>query len=111
MERLSSLLKNSKRKGFFTHPEAREYAIYWGFRIIRKMLLQEARRFFFFSREEPRSHVHVDCPDGEAKFWLDPTVELARTHGLSAFQLAEVKRTVEERKNDILDAWQKRFSG
>jgi len=25
-------------------------------------------RFFFFSREEPRMHVHVSHPDGEAKF-------------------------------------------
>jgi len=29
-------------------------------------------RFFFFSREEPRMHVHVRTPDGEAKFWLEP---------------------------------------
>jgi hypothetical protein len=25
-------------------------------------------RFFFFSREEERKHVHVTCADGEAKF-------------------------------------------
>lgn len=25
-------------------------------------------RFYFFSREEPRMHVHVFSPDGEAKF-------------------------------------------
>jgi len=25
-------------------------------------------RFFFFSREEPKMHVHVSRPDGEAKF-------------------------------------------
>ncbi|MCK5131914.1 MAG: DUF4160 domain-containing protein [Candidatus Sabulitectum sp.] len=29
-------------------------------------------RFFFFSREEPRMHIHVRCSDGEAKFWLTP---------------------------------------
>ncbi|MBW2186575.1 MAG: DUF4160 domain-containing protein [Deltaproteobacteria bacterium] len=27
-------------------------------------------RFFFFSREEARMHVHVHCEGGEAKFWL-----------------------------------------
>ena len=31
-------------------------------------------RFYFFSREEPRMHVHVHCADGEAKFWLEPTI-------------------------------------
>ena len=29
-------------------------------------------RFFFFSREETRIHVHTLGPEGEAKFWLTP---------------------------------------
>ncbi len=33
-------------------------------------------RFYFFSREEPRMHVHVESPTGETKFWLDPTIGL-----------------------------------
>jgi len=35
-------------------------------------------RFFFFSREEKRPHVHAIGADGEAKFWLEPIIELAR---------------------------------
>jgi hypothetical protein len=27
-------------------------------------------RAFFFSREESRMHVHLTCPEGEAKVWL-----------------------------------------
>jgi hypothetical protein len=34
-------------------------------------------RFYFFSREETRLHVHVQGADGAAKFWLDPNIELA----------------------------------
>jgi hypothetical protein len=34
-------------------------------------------RFYFFSREEPRIHVHVGSSDGEAKFWIEPEIELA----------------------------------
>ena len=45
-------------------------------------------RLFFFSREEPRIHVHVAHPDGEAKFWLTPAVSLANHTGLSVKQLA-----------------------
>ncbi|MBI3987083.1 MAG: DUF4160 domain-containing protein [Lentisphaerae bacterium] len=67
-------------------------------------------RFFFFSREERRPHVHVFCPDGEAKFWLEPQVDLARNHGLSQAQMKELLKIVEEKKNDILDAWRKHFS-
>ena len=36
-------------------------------------------RFFFFSREEDRLHVHVQSADGEAKFWIEPVIELARS--------------------------------
>ncbi|HUE89763.1 MAG TPA: DUF4160 domain-containing protein, partial [Vicinamibacterales bacterium] len=28
-------------------------------------------RFYFFSREEPRAHVHVQHAEGEAKFWIE----------------------------------------
>jgi hypothetical protein len=40
-------------------------------------------RFYFFSREEPRPHVHVASADGEAKFWLEPLGELARNQRLT----------------------------
>lgn len=68
-------------------------------------------RFFFFSREERRTHVHAICPDGEAKFWLEPSVDLARNYGLSQAQVTELKKIVEEKRNDILDAWRKHFAG
>lgn len=31
-------------------------------------------RFYFFSREDPRIHVHVQNQHGEAKFWLTPHI-------------------------------------
>jgi hypothetical protein len=68
-------------------------------------------RFFFFSREESRPHVHVYCSDGEAKFWLEPAVELARNHGLSPVQVSELKSVVEEKRNELLNAWRTHFAG
>ncbi len=44
---------------------------------------EDGFRFFFFSREELRLHVHVTCADGEAKFWLEPALELTQNYGLS----------------------------
>ena len=64
-------------------------------------------RFFFFSREEPRAHVHVSCEDGEAKFWLDPDVELARNHGLSRVQLRDIEKIVEANHERFRNEWQK----
>ena len=66
-------------------------------------------RFFFFSREEERMHVHVYCADGEAKLWLDPEVELARNYGLRSSQLSEVRETVEEHRDEIARAWREHF--
>lgn len=67
-------------------------------------------RFYFFSREEPRLHVHVQGQDGEAKFWLEPTIELAQHTGLTRREISEVLRLVQEHENDIHSAWHKHFS-
>jgi hypothetical protein len=66
-------------------------------------------RFFFFSREEQRRHIHVQSPDGEAKFWIEPTIELARNHGLSEQDLGRVERLINEREQEIWDAWTRHF--
>jgi len=68
-----------------------------------------AFRFFFFSREEPRIHVHVSHPDGEAKFWLTPGVELASQTGLASHVLNEAKQLVEDHLEEITDAWHRHF--
>ncbi|MBI2345553.1 MAG: DUF4160 domain-containing protein [Deltaproteobacteria bacterium] len=68
-------------------------------------------RFFFFSREERRMHVHVSCPDGEAKFWLEPVVALAQNYGLSAKQLRDVQKVIEANNHAIVKAWKKHFGG
>ena len=54
-------------------------------------------------------HVHVHCADGEAKYWLDPTIKLAKNHGLSAQQLARIKAIVEEHENEFINAWNSYF--
>jgi Domain of unknown function (DUF4160) len=64
-------------------------------------------RFFFFSKEESRKHVHVYCGSGEAKFWLEPDIELAENFGLTRKQLAEVHAIIEERENEIVNAWKR----
>lgn len=66
-------------------------------------------RLFFFSREEKRVHIHVAHPDGEAKFWLTPSVVLADHTGLSDRQLREAQTIVEAHIQEIQHAWNYHF--
>lgn len=66
-------------------------------------------RFFFFSREEPRIHIHVLSGSGEAKFWIEPTIQIAQNFGLSMKELNEVARLIEEHEDEIRAAWQQHF--
>ena len=68
-------------------------------------------RFYFFSREESRIHVHVQGQNGEAKFWLEPSVELAQYVGLAQREINEALRLVQEHQNVIRSAWYKHFPG
>jgi Domain of unknown function (DUF4160) len=67
------------------------------------------RRFFFFSREETRMHVHVSSPEGEAKFWLEPTVALADYAGFDRKNLIEIQKTVEDHADEFKRRWQEYF--
>lgn len=66
-------------------------------------------RFYFFSREEPRMHVHVHCANGEAKFWLEPAVELAQNAGMNERQLRTAQGLVEAHIDEICRAWRRHF--
>jgi hypothetical protein len=68
-------------------------------------------RFYFFSREEPRMHVHVTCPDGEAKFWLEPVIALAQNYGLGEKQLKDVQALVEAHADECRNSWKAHFGG
>jgi hypothetical protein len=71
---------------------------------------EDGYRFFFFSREESRRQVHVVSGDGEAKFWLEPEVALARNHGLRGAQLRRIQSIVEPHYDELIAAWDSHFS-
>ena len=72
---------------------------------------QSGLRFFFFSREEARPHVHVSGAGGEAKIWIEPRVQVARSHGLDRSELNRALGIVRERQDEIRRAWQGHFGG
>lgn len=48
--------------------------------------LHKGFRFFFYSREEERKHIHVVSSAGESRFWLEPSPELVKKQGHSEHQ-------------------------
>ena len=56
-------------------------------------------------------HVHVHGQNGEAKFWLEPTIETAQNVGLTPREINEALRLVQEHQDDIRSAWRKHFPG
>ena len=66
-------------------------------------------RFFFFSREEERMHVHIQSAEGEAKFWLEPKIELAKNYRFSKKQLKELESLLEAHYHELTSSWERHF--
>jgi hypothetical protein len=54
---------------------------------------------------EPRMHIHVQTPEGEAKFWMEPKIELAKMIKLKPKELGRLKKIIEEHREEIINEW------
>ena len=66
-------------------------------------------RFYFLSNEEERMYVHIECAEGEAKFWVEPIVSLATYYRLNSKRLNEIQKIVEKHKDEIIKEWKRHF--
>jgi hypothetical protein len=66
-------------------------------------------RFHFYSDEgnEP-SHIHIETPDGECKFWLDPII-LARNKGVPPSIVRNLEKLVFEHQSLLLEKFNEYF--
>jgi diadenosine tetraphosphate (Ap4A) HIT family hydrolase len=55
-------------------------------------------------------HVHVISGDGEAKFWLEPEIEMAKNYRYSSRQLSDIESLIEAHKDELISAWRQHFS-
>jgi hypothetical protein len=99
----------SKRKGrlMVRRDNGQRYSLPAAFRKPPTVFKQREYRFLMTYRDEARMNVIAHHPTGEAKIWMQPSVELAWNHGLTPRKLAETLRIAREREADILAAWQK----
>jgi len=63
-------------------------------------------RFHFYSdeRQEP-AHIHVRTPEGECKFWLEPTIGLASNRGVPPSDLRRIEKLVFEHQVTLRNAY------
>ena len=61
--------------------------------------------FKIYSNEEERMHIHVLYGSNEAKYWLEPEVELAKNTGIPEHKLNEIRKIVER----YADEFKKQF--
>lgn len=66
-------------------------------------------RYYFFSREENRRHVHVSSSDGEMKVWLEPEISVAKVVNLDSHEVSAILDTINKRKEEINAEWTKHF--
>lgn len=65
-------------------------------------------RFFFYSREESRMHVHVEYQGKEAKIWMD-NFEVAENRGMHAYQLKRIIILARFYEKEIKEKWNSHF--
>ena len=60
-----------------------------------KFRKEEGFVFKIYSNEEERKHIHVVKAECEAKFWLEPVIELAENFGFNSKEIKKITKMVE----------------
>ena len=48
-------------------------------------------------------------PAEEAKFWMEPNIELAQNYGLTVRHVKAALKSIQEHRDEIRDAWEAHF--
>lgn len=66
-------------------------------------------KFYFFSNDHEPIHVHVSSGDAEAKFRVEPNIELIENCGLKPREIRQALMAIEENKEVIAERWNEYF--
>ena len=55
-------------------------------------------------------HVHVQSAEAEAKFWMEPKIELDENFGFPDREVGRILKLLEDRESEIRKAWDQHFS-
>jgi hypothetical protein len=77
------------------------------------VLRQQGYTLFFYANEGnplEAAHIHVRQAGAEAKFWLDPVIQLARNDGFDAATLRKLNQLVHSHRVHLKRAWNDYFT-
>ena len=57
--------------------------------------------FKIYSNEEERKHIHVIKAENEAKFWLEPVIEIAENYGFNNKEIRNITQIIEQYGDEI----------
>lgn len=66
-----------------------------------KFRQEDRYTFKIYSNEEERKHIHVVKAEYEAKFWLEPNIELAENYGFNTKDLKKITQIIEQYGNEF----------
>lgn len=62
---------------------------------------EEGYVFKVYSNEEERKHIHVLKGGCEAKYWLEPQIELDKNYGFDSRELKKILKIIEDNASDL----------
>jgi len=72
-------------------------------------LNEKGYRFFTWSKEEERKHVHVVHENKQCKFWLEPKIEIAENTGFRKVELNEIFKIITKNETEFKNKWNQHF--
>ncbi len=66
-----------------------------------KFRQEDGYTFKIYSNEEERKQIHVVKAEYEAKFWLEPNIELAENYGFNTKDLKKITQIIEQYGNEF----------
>ncbi|MDR0547103.1 MAG: DUF4160 domain-containing protein [Dysgonamonadaceae bacterium] len=72
-------------------------------------LNEKGYRFFTWSKEEERKHIHILKEEKQCKYWLEPFIELAENQGFKVHELNEIQKIIAKNETEFNERWFKHF--
>ena len=66
-------------------------------------------RFFYWSREHEPIHVHVQKGNAEARFVLEPEIEMIENFGFKPHELAIAEEIIRDNREYMIEHWKLYF--